>query len=181
MAFIDFGPETGGENGTSGHSARSRALLEPKPFAAGEQSMAHNIADDRQLMDLLQEDEDYRSMEAIEYGDPTSRKEGVTALGIISMRKIGLPACMGKFVDLDRDTVIRRAIKTELTRREIRGEHAGYARQDLPAWDTSMGRIEPLIRSRLTPEEDKHLSSELAIWAQEMRHKADYVIRAANK
>ncbi len=151
-------------------SQRQHDLVADKPYTGGcETEMNGNIADDRQLMGLL---EDRYAIEAIEYGDPESRQGGLQSLAIKAMRELGLPACLGKFIDLENDRIVRRAIKSELTRRDALGQLDSYAHQDLNAWDTSLQKIEPLVRMQLTPEDAAQLDHEMSVWSEEMEHKA---------
>lgn len=144
------------------------SLVGEKPSAFGSDTEVFcDIPEDSQLMDLLGE----RTREAIEYGDPDSRKNGLQALAKTAVRELGLPACLGTYINLD-DKITRRALKAELTRQEARGQQAGYANQDMNTWEASLGRIEPLVRLQLSPEQNEQLNNELGIWAEEMKQKA---------
>lgn len=149
------------------------SLIEPKPFARGTEANPNaQIADDQQLMSLLV---DPRAAEAVEYGDPLSKKEALQTMAVKAMRELGLPACLGNYIDLQNDKVIRSAIKSELSRRDVLDQSASYATQDLNGWDTSMDRIETLVRTRLTPDETDKLNYELEMWAKEMTHKSQRI------
>lgn len=148
-------------------------LIESKQYAHVPNEATANIADDVQLMSLL---ENTAAIEAIEYGDPDSKKEGLQQLAVEAMRELGLPACFGKYTDLQADKALRNAVKSELTRREIL-KQPGYANQDLNLWTNSFDRIGKLIRCRLSAEEAKDLDNDLELWAAEMEHKSDRVTR----
>lgn len=142
-----------------------------------EAELSCDISDDQQLMGLLAEP----TREAIEYGDPDSRQNGIQKLAEATVRQLGLPACLGKFIDLDNDQIARRAIKMELTRQEARGKQTSYANQDMNAWAASLGRVEPLVRSRLSSEQNEQLNNELGIWAEEMKEKAMRISRGLSR
>lgn len=145
----------------------NNALQPAQNLAEHGASMPFDIAQDEQLLSLL----DTHTAEAALYGDEASRQEAMQTCAVKAMRELGLPAHMGKYVDLKNNTVLRIAIKNELLRA------TSYDTQDLNAWERRFSNLAPKIRFELSPEQAEEFDSELEIWADEMGHKRDKVAK----